>query len=133
FCASLADWLDNEVPVEWLADLLNLVSITPNLDWLLLSKRIGNWETRLRAVLTYILSDDAVSYRAELMAWLEGWLGGGRPPANVWLGATVVNQEEADRDIPKLLDTPAASDSAYLGVAQAWSRVSRLIPVVTER
>ena len=108
FCASLADWLDNEVPVEWLADLLNLVSITPNLDWLLLSKRIGNWETRLRAVLTYILSDDAVSYRAELMAWLEGWLGGGRPPANVWLGATVVNQEEADRDIPKLLDTPAA-------------------------
>jgi protein gp37 len=26
---------------------------------------------------------------------------------NVWLGATVVNQEEADRDIPKLLATPA--------------------------
>jgi protein gp37 len=26
---------------------------------------------------------------------------------NVWLGATIVNQEEADRDIPKLLATPA--------------------------
>ena len=108
FCASLADWLDNEVPIEWLADLLNLVRITPNLDWLLLSKRIGNWETRLRSVLAYILSDDSVSYRADLMAWLEGWLGGGRPPANVWLGATVVNQSETERDIPKLLETPAA-------------------------
>ncbi len=28
-------------------------------------------------------------------------------PANVWLGTTVVNQEEADRDIPKLLQVPA--------------------------
>jgi protein gp37 len=30
------------------------------------------------------------------------------PWPNVWLGATVVNQEEADRDIPKLLAVPAA-------------------------
>jgi protein gp37 len=26
---------------------------------------------------------------------------------HVWLGATIVNEEEADRDIPKLLDIPA--------------------------
>ena len=30
------------------------------------------------------------------------------PWPNVWLGATIVNQEEADRDIPKLLAVPAA-------------------------
>ena len=30
------------------------------------------------------------------------------PWPNVWLGATICNQEEADRDIPKLLATPAA-------------------------
>ena len=41
-----------------------------------------------------------------LLAWIEGWLGG-NPPANVWIGATVVNQTEADRDVPKLLDVPA--------------------------
>lgn len=41
-----------------------------------------------------------------LLAWIEGWLGG-NPPANVWLGATVVNQAEADRDVPKLLQVPA--------------------------
>lgn len=45
--------------------------------------------------------------RADLLAWVERWLAGA-PPPNVWLGATVVNQEEADRDIPKLLATPAA-------------------------
>ncbi|HWH74578.1 MAG TPA: DUF5131 family protein, partial [Methylibium sp.] len=41
-----------------------------------------------------------------LLAWVEDWRAG-RPPANVWLGATVVNQKEADRDIPKLLAVPA--------------------------
>lgn len=41
-----------------------------------------------------------------LLAWIERWIGG-EPPENVWLGATVVNQEEADRDIPKLLAVPA--------------------------
>jgi protein gp37 len=33
--------------------------------------------------------------------WGNGW-------PHVWLGCTVVNQTEADRDIPKLLATPAA-------------------------
>lgn len=32
----------------------------------------------------------------------------GEPPANVWIGATVVNQAEADRDVRKLLATPAS-------------------------
>src|SRR5581483_2425062 len=47
FCASLADWLDDEVPIEWLADLLALIHATPNLDWLLLTKRPENWMSRL--------------------------------------------------------------------------------------
>ena len=29
-------------------------------------------------------------------------------PKNIWLGISVVNQEEADRDIPKLLATEAS-------------------------
>ena len=81
FCASLADVFDNEVPPQWRGELWALVKATPNLDWLILTKRIGN---------------------ARGMAPADGF------PPNVWLGATIVNQEEADRDIPKLLATPAA-------------------------
>lgn len=84
FCASLADVFDNEVPPEWRADLFKLIEATPHLDWLLLTKRIGN---------------------VEAMACQANWP---MPmPRNVWLGATVVNQAEADRDIPKLLTVPA--------------------------
>lgn len=100
FSASLSDWLDNEVPIEWLAGLLETVRTTPNLDWLLLTKRVGNWRKRLEA------ARDSVHGSSPLYDWLDDWLGGAAP-ANVWLGITVVNQAEADRDIPKLLDLPA--------------------------
>lgn len=83
FCASLADVFDNEVDPQWRRDLFDMIELTPNLDWLLLTKRIGN-------VIRMLPSHD----------WAM------RP--NVWLGVTVVNQAEADRDIPKLLDVPAS-------------------------
>ncbi|WP_101724251.1 DUF5131 family protein [Delftia acidovorans] len=41
FCALLADWPGNAVPIEWLVDLLELVRTTPHLEWLMLTKRIG--------------------------------------------------------------------------------------------
>lgn len=85
FCASLADVFDNAVPPEWRAALFALIAGTPHLDWLLLTKRIGNVAKMIEA---------------------PGMQKCGLPP-NVWLGATVVDQEEADRDIPKLLAVPA--------------------------
>ncbi|MDP1530279.1 MAG: phage Gp37/Gp68 family protein [Rhodoferax sp.] len=89
FCASLADVFDNEVDPAWRADLFRLIAETPNLDWLLLTKRIGNAYDMIKAARG--LPDCQ-------------WYG----QANVWIGATICNQEEADRDIPKLLAVPAA-------------------------
>ncbi len=102
FCASLGDVFDNEVPAAWRADLLMLIRATPNLDWLLLTKRIGN-VTRLLAEARELLRAED---RLDGWDWLHDWTCGSAPP-NVWLGATIVNQQEADRDIPKLLATPA--------------------------
>ena len=86
FCASLADVFDNAVPVQWRRDLFDLIAATPKLDWLLLTKRIGNARSLY-----------AGAYLDSARAW----------PENVWIGATIVNQAEADRDIPKLLAVPA--------------------------
>jgi len=93
FCASLADVFDNAVDPTWRVDLFRLIAKTPNLDWLLLTKRIGN----ARAMLNYVV--DELSHG--INSWDE------LPWPGVWLGATVVNQAEADRDIPKLLAVPA--------------------------
>lgn len=83
FCASLADVFDNAVDPAWRVDLWALIRETPHLDWLLLTKRPQNIAKRLP------------------VDWGNGW-------ANVWLGTSVENQEEADRRIPHLLTVPAA-------------------------
>jgi len=121
FCASLADWLDNEVPIEWLVDLLDLIRRTPELDWLLLSKRIGNWRKRLEEAARHLEG----GHELMLPAMVEQWLAG-KPPANVWLGSTVVNQEEADRDVPKLLAVPARV--RFLSVEPMLGRVDLCEP-----
>lgn len=93
FCASLADVFDNAVDPQWRADLFSLIQQTPNLDWLLLTKRIGN----VRGMLSELVHPhDPDLSLLDLM-----------PLPNVWIGATIVNQAEADRDIPKLLAMPA--------------------------
>lgn len=105
FCASLADWLDDEVPVEWLADLLDLIRLTPNLDWLLLTKRPQNWRQRVTdAILWNWCEDDQA---AMLHAWGCNWLNSRLTPANVWIGTSVEDQARADERIPHLLDIPA--------------------------
>src|SRR6185369_15130279 len=48
FCSSLADVFDNEVPDQWRSDLWDLIEETPNLSWLLVTKRIGNAARMLR-------------------------------------------------------------------------------------
>lgn len=88
FCASLADVFDNAVPQLWRTSLFGLIYDTPHLDWLLLTKRIGNAARMLKEDPPEGIDMAAVH--------------------NVWLGATIANQEEADRDIPKLLGVPAA-------------------------
>lgn len=74
FCASLADWLDNKVPEQWREDLAVLIDETPQLDWLLLTKRIENFD--------------------KLAPWHRYDV-----PKNVWLGVTVENQDAANKRI----------------------------------
>lgn len=103
FCASLADWLDLEVPIAWLVDMLDLIRTTPHLDWLLVSKRIGNWKKRLLQAIEYV-AFKIVHF--ELAQWINEWIRG-RAPANVQIGSTICTQPEADRDLPKLYEIPA--------------------------
>lgn len=88
FCASLADVFDNEVDQTWRDDLWALVRATPNLRWILLTKRIGNARKMLPA------------------DWDHNVFGGAY--RHVGLMSTLENQEVWDRDFPKLMRLPAA-------------------------
>jgi protein gp37 len=83
FCASLADVFDNQVPTAWRDDLWQLISATPDLDWLLLTKRPQNIEGMLPPF----------------------W---DKVKGHVWLGTTVEDQKHAALNIPHLLDHDCA-------------------------
>lgn len=83
FSASLADIFDNEINPSWRADFFRVVQQTLWIDWIVLTKRIGN--------VAKMLPED----------WGPGYF-------NVWLCITTVNQEEINRDWPKLESVPAA-------------------------
>lgn len=84
FAFSLADVFDNHKSIQqaWRDDFWSLVRRTPNLDWLILTKRPQN-------IRRYLPDDWGVGY------------------PNVWLGATIESQEEYDRRIQHLTSIPA--------------------------
>lgn len=83
FCASLADVFDNKAPEGAFMDLLKLISATPELDWLLLTKRPEN-----------ILKVAPWEWKSAI-------------PSNIWLGVTCEDQAAYDRRWPILQSLPA--------------------------
>lgn len=81
FCASLADVFDNQVPTQWRTDLFDLIAATPELDWLLLTKRPEN---------------------------LRRMFPTGDWP-NIWIGSTCEDQANYDRRWPKLAEVRGAA------------------------
>jgi protein gp37 len=82
FCASLADVFDNKAPEGARPDLFRLIRATPELDWLLLTKRPQN-----------------------IVKMLPGDWGDGYP--NVWLGITAEDAEHYRMRWPILSRIPA--------------------------
>jgi protein gp37 len=82
FCASMADVFEDRDDLDPLRRRLwALIEATPNLDWLLLTKRPQNVATKA--------------------GWGRGW------PSNVWLGTTVELQKRALEALPYLEPIPA--------------------------
>jgi len=120
FCASLADVFEQhgnpqtaDSMTAWRRDLWDLIESTPNLDWLLLTKRPENV-----AVMTPEHWDDV------------NW------PHNVWIGTTAENQAEADKRVPELLKIPARvrflSCEPLLGPVEMSDYFGKLQPINDE-
>ncbi len=93
FCSSLSDIFDNAVDPAWRAEAFKELTAATNTRPQLLTKRIGN------------------VFQMIPPAWAIKW------PAHVGLMITVVNQAEADRDFPKLLDLKASIDIPWVGLS----------------
>ena len=99
FTASLSDVFDEEVQDEWRHELFATIRKTPNLDWLVLTKRL-----------------------AKMRRYVEWMLSNGLLPRNVWWGCSVEDQNTADRRVPELLKL-----RPLVGDAPLWLSIEPLI------
>lgn len=106
FCASLADvFEDNAELIQPRAELWKLISATPNLDWLLLTKRPENYEK----------------------FFPEDWLKkAGYFPQNIWLGTTICNQAEYDTNwaILKAFQSRYAVNVSFISFEPLLGRIT---------
>lgn len=93
FIQSMSDLFDLEIPVEWFAEAWELIERCNRIDVQAVTKRITAVEKRLADI--------------RCTSW----------PAHVGLVVTVVNQAEADRDVPRLLMLKAKLGIPWIGVS----------------
>lgn len=92
FIQSMSDLFDNEVPIDWFAEAWKAITACDRLAAQIVTKRLPMVEKRIAAV-------------------------GGTWPAHAGLIATVVNQDEADRDVPRLLALKAKLGIPWVGLS----------------
>jgi len=112
FCASLADVFEDRPEVrEWRQELFELIAVTPDLEWLLLTKRPENitkfWPTEIESnwkVKGNMLSKDGVGKievnKEDIEFSQTNYFA---QVKNVRIGTSVENQEQADKRINQLL------------------------------
>lgn len=99
FCASIADvFEDRPELLEWRRELFGLIASTPDLDWLLLTKRPENIRRLWPETIT---EPGGAGVNACPPPGATAW-------PNVWIGTTVEDQRRANERIPELLKVSAA-------------------------
>ncbi|KRE02286.1 hypothetical protein ASE63_07970 [Bosea sp. Root381] len=93
FIQSMSDLFDNEVPLEWFAEAWGKIVQCDRIDIQIVTKRISVVEKRLAAI--------------GVTTW----------PKHAGLLVTVCNQDEADRDIPRLLALKVKLSIPWVGVS----------------
>ena len=86
FTTSMADVLHEDIPIDWIGQVVRAMARTPEIIWQFLTKRAERLP--------------------ELWSWLQAQ-GFTRWPENVWVMVSVENQEQADLRIPLALQVPA--------------------------
>jgi len=122
-CASLADVFEDRAElVPWRVDLLKLIGQTPHLDWLLLTKRPENVLSMITDAGELLLVTGHRADGVKILRWMKH--GYEYAPANVWIGTSVEDQQQAINRIPALLSISAAvrflSCEPLLGPVDLW-------------
>lgn len=138
FVGPMTDLFHDDVPDDFLYELFITMALSPHIDFQVVTKRpnrMREWASyddgEIQSTASIILGRalDRIHSDPEYSDadWVRTYLR--YPLPNVWLGITAESQQEADRRIPILLQTPAAV--RFLSVEPMLGPVR--LPFPTER
>ena len=106
FVCSMGDLFHEDVPFEFVDRIWAVMAAASQHTFQILTKRPDRMNEYLKQ---QKYSQNYVGIAMARIAGAEGKIRDfSQPLTNVWLGTTAENQEQADKRIPILLDTPAA-------------------------
>ena len=106
FVCSMGDLFHEDVPFEFVDRIWAVMAAASQHTFQILTKRPDRMNEYLKQ---QKYSQNYIGIAMARIAGAEGKIRDfSQPLTNVWLGVTAENQEQADRRIPTLLDTPAA-------------------------
>ncbi len=137
FVNSMSDFFEDRRDLDQVRlAALEAMRKAPEVDFLLLTKRPERIKQLLHEATQHAMAQVADMGLSEsgspLAQWLRDWMLGDAP-RNIWIGATVENQEWADKRIPELLTVPAAvrflSCEPLLGTVELarWIKLPRAV------
>lgn len=123
FCLSMGDFFEDH-PALLLPRLrlLQLITQTPHLDWLILTKRPGD---ALRLLRQTICIPSSVDQFDAAISMVSNWIAMDQPPANLWLGATVEDNERLKLRAGELIRVPAVVHFLSMEPLLEWVDPSR--------
>jgi protein gp37 len=132
FTNSMSDFFEDRRDLDLARlDALDIMAQTPNLDWLVLTKRPERIMDLLKRASAMAVRTSGLA--EFLRAWTGEWNCDPLPPANVWLGTTVENQEWADKRIPEILRVPASVRFLSCEPMLGPINISRYLPRTPEK
>ena len=103
FVCSMSDLFHEKAPLEFVDKIFAVMALSGNHTFQILTKRPERMAEYFRDGGPVSSVGDAAKEIIGEPVWAKGF-----PLENVWLGVSVENQEQADKRIPVLLETPAA-------------------------
>lgn len=119
FVCSMGDLFHEDVEIEWLKDIFNVISMSPQHHFLMLTKRPLVMKLKLEN-LSQMIRREMAKEGFSPFNYKKNEFDTYR---NLWLGVTAENQEQADKRIPILLDIPAAGHFVSFEPLLEWINI----------
>ena len=131
FVPSMGDLFHKDVPFVFIDKVFAVMALCPQHTFQVLTKRPERMEEYMRRSVGRVAGSETSGYiqiaiNSVRLGNYDGWQW---PMTNVWLGTSASNQKDLDKNVPYLLQTPAAVRFLSLEPLLEYVQINKIHPL----